>query len=281
MTDEIDFSSNNRFANTPSAQSIENTFRMAQVLQKKKEYRTAIDKYLIVCEQTERVLIMNPGANVEIHWSVFSLGYISDIYAELKDYNKAVAFRNAQTAFLEFMQSQKGGRNKDDSDDEQDIFTVATLGHTYVRLFKKVHDAKDVEEKPPEDTPEQLLKKLQDARRQDEENKIEETIRLLNEAAEQNELEYKRSFWKRNMRRITDHPVIFVIIVLTIAISVLLFIKFRPKKKINIPGGIDAQIAYLEKYVKDYEKKHGKRPPTKRPTPRPRDPNQYSQMFDL
>ncbi|OHT01920.1 hypothetical protein TRFO_31164 [Tritrichomonas foetus] len=240
---------------------------MAQVLQAKKDFDKAIDKFLLVCECTERVIAMNPGANVEIHWVVFSLGAISDIYQDRQDYNKSILYRNAQRAFLEFMQTQKGTNKStfatnSDSDDE-DLITIATKSHSYMKLFESVHEAMKAPEKPPPEDPQELMRKLQEARKKDEEEKIEQTIKLLNEAADAREKEIQNSFWKRNMQRITDHPVIFVFIVLIISVCVILFVKFKPKKKINIPGGIDAQMAYLEQYVRDYERKHGKKEPKK------------------
>lgn len=128
-----------------------------------------------------------------------------------------------------------------------------------MELFQKFHEAMDAPEKPPPEDPEELMRKFQEARKKDEEAKIEQTIRLLNEAAEMRENEIKNSFWKRNLLRITEHPVIFVFIVLTISILAILLWKSKPKKKAHVPGGFDAQLAYLENYVKDYERKHGKK----------------------
>ena len=58
------------------------------------------------------------------------------------------------------------------------------------------------------------------------------------------------------MQRIVDHPAVFVIMMVLLSVIVIAFVKFRPRKRVVVPGGIDAQIAFLEKYVKDYEKKH-------------------------
>lgn len=254
----------NKFTNTPSSTSVENTFRMAQVLQAKKDFDKAIEKYLLVCESLEKIIAMNPGANVEIHWAIFSLGSISDIYQDRLDYNKSLLFRNVQKDFLEFLQTQKGyGSTKDefaeDDDDDTDFISIATKSHSYMELFKKFHEAMEAPEKPPPEDPQELMRKLREARKKDEEAKIEQTIKLLNEAAEMRENEIKNSFWKRNLLRITDHPLIFVFIVLTISILIILIWKSKPKKKVNIPGGFDAQLAYLENYVRDYERKHGKK----------------------
>ena len=251
------------FQHTPSSHSIENTFRMAQVLQAKKDYSKAIDKFVLVCESIEKVIALNPGANVEIHWVIFSLGAIADIYQDRQDYNKSILFRNAQRGFLEYLQEQKSlGRAvalevDDDDETDQDVITIASQSHSYMKLFEKVHEAVAEPEKPPPEDPKDLLRRLQEARKKDEEDKIEETIRLLNEAADQREKELKNSFWKRNLQRITDHPVMFVLVVLFVAFAIILYVKYKPKKKVVIPGGIDAQMAYLEKYVREYERKHG------------------------
>lgn len=261
--DQLTFPVESKFTNTPSSLSVENTFRMAQVLQAKKDLEKAIEKYLLVCESIEKIVTLNPGANVEIHWAIFSLGAISDIYQDRQDYNKSLLFRNVQKDFLEFLQTQRGyGNTKDeyvdDDEGDTDFITIATKTHSYMELFQKFHEAMDAPEKPPPEDPQELMRKLKEARKKDEEAKIEQTIKLLNEAAEMRENEIKNSFWKRNLLRITEHPVIFVFIVLAISILVILLWKSKPKKKVNIPGGFDAQLAYLENYVKDYERKHGK-----------------------
>ena len=259
---EQEYSSSVHFTDPPSASSIENTYRMAQVLYRKGDLDLAIDKYLLVCDSLERVITVNPGANIEVQWVVMSLGDIADIYYSKQDYKKALAYRNCQKSFLEFMQTQRNGGIPDpdsDSDDGSNLdkfVEVTSRGQTYRRLFSEIQEARELPARPPVETAEELLKKFQAAKEQDEEAKIDKIIKLLEEAAEQREKELKNSFWKRNLQRIVDHPALFVMLMVVLAVSVILFVKFRPRKRVAIPGGIDAQIAFLEKYIKDYEKKH-------------------------
>ena len=259
---EQEYSSSVHFTDPPSASSIENTYRMAQVLYRKGDLDLAIDKYLLVCDSLERVITVNPGANIEVQWVVMSLGDIADIYYSKQDYKKALAYRNCQKSFLEFMQTQRNGGIPDpdsDSDDGSNLdkfVEVTSRGQTYRRLFSEIQEARELPSRPPVETAEELLKKFQAAKEQDEEAKIDKIIKLLEEAAEQREKELKNSFWKRNLQRIVDHPALIVMLMVVLAVSVILFVKFRPRKRVAIPGGIDAQIAFLEKYIKDYEKKH-------------------------
>ena len=256
--------SENPFKSTPSSSSIENTFRMGQVLEKKKDFKSALEKYIKVCTETERIVLLNPGAKVEIHWVVYALGFISDIYSEKKDFKKALAFRNVQNDFLQFLAKKKNIRNNEDDEEDgtnltnEDFIELATTSTIYKQLFEKFRETLEIPDKPPQEDPKDLIKRIQEAKQKDEDAKAEEMIRLLNEVADSKEKELKNSFFKRNIKRLTDHPVLFVLFVVIIAIGIILFVKFKPKKKINIPGGIDAQIAYLEKYVQDYENKNGK-----------------------
>ena len=251
-----------QFTDPPSSGSIENTYRMAQVLHKKGDLDLAIEKYLLVCDTLERVITVNPGARIEIQWAVFALRDIAEIYESRQDYKKSLAFRNCQTSFLKFMQTQKNGgipNSDSDSDDGESIDKFAELttrGATYRSLFLEIKKARDMEARPPPETAEELLKKFQEAKQQEEDAKIDRLIKLLEESAEQRENELKNSFWKRNMQRIVDHPAVFVIMMVLLSVIVIAFVKFRPRKRVVVPGGIDAQIAFLEKYVKDYEKKH-------------------------
>ena len=256
--------SENPFKSTPSSSSIENTFRMGQVLEKKKDFKSALEKYIKVCTETERIVLLNPGAKVEIHWVVYALGFISDIYSEKKDFKKALAFRNVQNDFLQFLAKKKNIRNNEDDEEDgtnltnEDFIELATTSTIYKQLFEKFRETLEIPDKPPQEDPKDLIKRIQEAKQKDEDAKAEEMIRLLNEVADSKEKELKNYFFKRNIKRLTDHPVLFVLFVVIIAIGIILFVKFKPKKKINIPGGIDAQIAYLEKYVQDYENKNGK-----------------------
>lgn len=258
---DADSVSSAHFTDTPSSSSIENTYRMAQVLHKKGDLDLAIEKYLLVCDSLRRIIRVNPGARIEIQWVVMSLGDVADIYYDRQDYKKSLAFRNCQKSFLEFMQTQRHGGIPDldsDSDDEDlaKFAEVTSRGTTYQRLFEQVQAAQDLPSRPPPETAEELLKKFQEAKEKDEEAKIDRVIKLLEEAAEQREKELKNSFWKRNLQRIVEHPALFVMMMVALSVIVIVFVKFRPRRRVVIPGGIDAQIAYLEKYVKDYEKKH-------------------------
>jgi hypothetical protein len=233
---------------------------MAQVLEKEKKFDQSIEKYLLCCDGIERVSLMNPGARIEMHWVVLSLGKIADIYMDRCDYEKSIAYRNAQKCFLDYMSTQKR-INASGSDDEdvttENFAVIASAATVYRKLFKKVRQARDVPDKPPQETPEELMKRLMDAREKDEEARIDRTIRMLEEATAAREREIRNSFWKRNIQRIADHPFAFMFFVLVIAICVVLFVRFRPKKKVHVPGGIEGSTAYLEKYMREYEKKHG------------------------
>ena len=260
MSNDIaDSFSQNPFKSAPASSSIENQFRMAQVLQRKGDIDFAIKKYIELCLGVEKTVLLNPGADVELQWPVLALGSISDIYQDKQDYNKAIAFRKVQNEFLTFMKMKKqASQSGSDSDEnEGDFFEIATTGHQYQALFKKMHEAIDEPEAKPRESAEELAKRIIAAKHKEEEDKIEEIINELNKANAEREAAIQRSFFKRNLRRITEHPIIFVTVLLSLTILTVLYIHFKPKKKVTIPGGLDANIAFLQKYMADYEKKHG------------------------
>ena len=252
--------SENPFQSTPAASSIENQFRMAQVLQRKGDLDFAIQKYIELCQGVEKTILLNPGADVELQWPVLALGNIADIYQDnKKDYQKAILFRNVQNDFLTFMKMKKqASQSGSDSDDnEGDFFEIATTGHQYQSLFKKMHEAIEAPETKPRESAEELAKRIMEARRKEEEDKIDEMINELNRVNREREEAIKKSFIKRNLRRIVDHPIIFVMVLLVFTFLFVLYIQYKPKRKAHISGGLDANIAYLQKYMADYEKKHG------------------------
>ncbi|KAH0786814.1 hypothetical protein GPJ56_009191 [Histomonas meleagridis] len=256
-------SSLTKVSKTPSSGSIENMFNMAQVLLKKKIYDQAIEKFINVCQSTEDIISLNPGSRIEISWTVLSLGYISDIYFDLKDYNKSLLFRNAQNSFLEYIQKlQNSGKNLDaeeeDNDDEKDLIEVASISYTYKKLFEEVHKAIDAPCKPPPEDPEELRKKIMDAQKKAEEEKIENAIKLLNDASKAREDRLKNSFWRRNLQRMIDHP--FIIVLVIIAISVVLVIYSQRPLKDTFKKPIDGKTSLekLEKMIRELEKRKTK-----------------------
>lgn len=254
--------SENPFHGAPASSAMENAFRMAQVLQAKKDYTVAIQKYLNICLNTEKIVAMNPTAHIELQWPALSLGLIAEIYHEKADYNKEIAFRTVQNELLEFMRNKKAGASSTSDDDEGDIdfVEIATVGQQYQRIFKRMHEAIDMPEAPPKLDVEKFIKDLQEARQKDEEARIEDAIRQINEANEERERAIQNSFIRRNLQKIIDHPITFTIILIFIASLIVAYVHFKPKTRSKKIRSMDQSMAILQQYLNDYEAKNGKKP---------------------
>jgi hypothetical protein len=247
------------FSCPPSTSDIENTFRMAQVLYKRKEYSQAVAKFMLVCDSLERVIAVNPGAQVEIHYGVFSIGGIADIYHDLSDFNKSIAIRRVQNDFLEFLQTQQDvTMDSNDDSTPTDFVALAAASSRYRQFFKQLHLANDLPSNPPEETAAELRRRLIEARERDEAERLSRVLALLNDASESGELSMRESFWKRNLERITDHPVYFVVVILLFSIGVIFLTIFVPRKKAIISRRtFDEGLGDLNEFMKDHGQETG------------------------
>ena len=249
-----DYSSENPFTSTPSSTSIENTFRMAQVLQKKGDYKKALLNYITVCQQIKKLIAINPAACSEIHWVIFSLGNISDIYMEKKDYAKCNAFRSSQKEFMDTMQSIKEENEEDNSKGEISLYSITIASRKYLQCYESFDKALATPDSAPED-PKELVKRLQEAKARDEEARIEELTRLLNEEAERREKECQNSFFNRATGFITQNPLYIILFVILLIVLIFAFKKLKPKKAFKSLD-TDARMAQLEHKIHEYEAKH-------------------------
>lgn len=285
MSDDEEYVSTASFSSTPlSAQSVENTYRMAQVLEKRGEIDKAIAKYLLVCDAIERIIALNPGANVEVRWAVLSLGNMADIYYERKDYEKSVAFRNCQNAFLEFIKGQKHNVFHDTCEDDslENFAEVASSGTIYRQLFEQVHEAAKLPDNPYE-SPDQLLEKYTDQQEKENEEKIQKLIRLFEAAADEQEKEDKSGCCVRMLTSIADHPGIFCVVVILLTVLVMLIVRAWPTPEPEVAEDFFTAMNMWDKLISEYAKNMKKqgRTPQPRQILRPKTKEEQAQDDDV
>ncbi|OHT11151.1 hypothetical protein TRFO_01046 [Tritrichomonas foetus] len=236
--------------------SIENYFRMAQALNAQGKYDLAIQKYLKVCQTTESVLKSNSDVDVELVWTIYSLGYISDIYSSQKIFNKALLFRNTQEKFLSFL---KDANNADLSDPDLNN-KVSTEKSTKVngkmesllRLFENIQIAIDCDSKEaPQEDRDEIVKKVQFAFEKSREEKVN---KIFEQLQNQNN-NFKKNLSDRVMDFIVEHYLIMIFGAIFIGILVVLFFAFTfPRRNLSaVPKDFRDQINALENYVKAFE----------------------------
>jgi hypothetical protein len=241
--DADDYKPEFEFSAPPSSSAVENTFRMAQVLQKRKDYTQALEKYHLVCDTVEREVTMSHSSATEVHWAVFSLRSIADIYSELQDWDKSLAFRSVEKSFLEFLQRRQSTDPSTSEPPETDFLTATSNANFFSQLFSQIHAARELPETQPPDCPEALMKRLEDARVRDDEENAERVIQLLNDATEERERQTHESFWKRNLKRISDHPVQVIAAVLLFGAVALLVTRIGVPRKPRSVGGARSNFA--------------------------------------
>ena len=284
MSDDEEYVSTATFTATPSAASIENTYRMAQVLRKRGDVDKAIDKYLLVCDAIERVLAMNAGARVEIQWVVLSLGDLGDIYYERQDYDKATAFRNCQSDFLEFFKTLKNGGipepgyEEDQMDDFENFSEVTSRAASYRKLFGRVREARELPDRRRK-SPDELLETYTEEHERENQEKIDRLIRLFNAAADQQEKDSKGGCCVRMLTGIADHPFVFCLVVFVLTIVGMLIVKHWPKQEVPMTENFYTAMQMWDTLLSQYARNMGKAMATQ-PKQEPRPKTKQQQQED-
>jgi hypothetical protein len=279
MSDEVDFVPDASLSalEPPSTSSIENAFRLAQVVQRRKDPLAAVPRYLIVCDMVQNVIQMNPAARVDVKWVLLSLSSIADIYDGREDWEKSKAFRDCVQRFALYIQSE--GKSLDDEDSEStDLDSIASVAVAYGRLFEDLQAARALPDRAPPETPAALLRRIADAHERTQRGQLEAIARRLGSAHDEHEQAIRGSFWRRNTDRIARHPCLAVLILLALVLIILVYATLRPRKPKAAPAPADLSV--LEEYARHYSPRPASRTPRPSRTPQ-YDPPLDDRLFNL
>ena len=169
---------------------IQGLFRMGEVLQKKGHLDYAIEKYKQVITDSEKIVAINPDSNFELRWAALSLGNICDIYELKEDCGLALAYRNLQNDFLQLMTKQNN--TKQESDEEEDdmdeaFAQITTKGSSFISLFKKAHEIFEMATQKPDETPQEMLDRINKQIKKQEDEEYNNAVKKLMEITRKNE----------------------------------------------------------------------------------------------
>lgn len=188
-----------------NSSKIENDFKIAKVLQIRKEIPKALLKYQRVCEALEQISTNNPGANLELHFIPLSLGQMSDIYKEKQDLGKALAFMKCQRHFLEYIASNRPNREQENSTDGADGKEFEE--HSLPDLFNEMHKCFEMKDAPPPRDPKDIVKEFEIAKKKQDEENAKENMRRLNEILEERKRKLENSKWEQTIEWVSNHPI--------------------------------------------------------------------------
>ena len=221
-----------------NSSTIENNFKIAQVLQIRKEVDKAMSRYKDVCFSLEKIARNNPGANLELQYIPLSLGKMSDIYKERNDLEKALAFMVCQRHFLEYMAANKPNQEHEDSTDGEK--GKGFEEHSLEELFSEMHAAFDKEDAPPPKDPQDVVKMFMEAKKKEDEERAKENMKRLNEIMEERKRKLENSKWEQTLEWVNNHPiklafgaVVFLVVFLLIALNSFDFDDLDPAKEMK------------------------------------------------
>ncbi|OHT05014.1 hypothetical protein TRFO_27321 [Tritrichomonas foetus] len=221
-----------------NSSTIENNFKIAQVLQIRKEPERALNKYKDVCLSLEKISRNNPGTNLELHFLPLSLGKISEIYKEKNDPEKALAFLVCQRHFFEYMAANRPNHEHENSTDGADGKDLEE--HTLEELFEEMHNAFNKEDAPPPRDPQEVVKLFLEAKKKQDEEIAKENMKRLTEMIEERKRKLENSKWEQTLEWINNHPiklaigaVVFLGIFLIIALNSFNFDDLDPGRELK------------------------------------------------
>ena len=241
--------------------SIENSFRMAQVLHIQNKDDMSIKKFLKVCELTENYIKNHLNDQVEIIWAIYSLEYISDIYAKRKQFHKALRFKNIQENLLEFLKEKK-------CDFENMKIKCDTPG--LINLFKEISKADISNNDDPVFDQKRIVDKVKDIL----EEKRQQRVNNIFDKIQQNyKTGFKKSLIDKIINFIANHFKLLIILSFVVTILAIYFAStFNPRKslssKLNLPKEMKEQIEELEQFVNKYEKERNRLKEAKNQNPK-------------
>jgi hypothetical protein len=265
--DDAESVSDVQFSSPPSSSAIENTFRMGQVLEWKRDFQAAISKYLLVCAAMESVIKVNPGARVDMKWVLLSLEAIAKIYERREDYAKSVPFRECLIEFLKHIKADGESSLEDETLGDFDRTTSAASA--YGRLFEQIHTAAALPEEPCESTLD-LLKMVAEDQQKKKEDRVDRMLQMLDQKHKERVQQIQNSFWRRNYERAVRHPIIAGLLIATVCSLLVYCTTLKPKNVVNLPDDEGEKIASMERLVQQQiEQKKNKKPTTPRRTAKP------------
>lgn len=217
-----------------NASTIENNYKIAEVLQIRNEIPKAIKRYQDVCLALERITNSNPGAQSELRFAAMSLGKLSEIYQKKEDFDKALAFARCQRGFLEFIANNKPNQEDECSTDGGE---AELPEHKLEDLWEQMHAAIDMADAPPPKDPQEVVQLFLEAKKKQDAENARRNMEMLNQIMEEKKKKLETSRWEQTLEWINQHPiklaisaVVFLGVFLAIALSMFDFEQLDPSR---------------------------------------------------
>ena len=207
-----------------NASQIENNFKIAQVLQIRKETEKSIRKYQDICFSLEKIIFNNPNSNVEIHYIPLSLSKLSDIYKEKEDFNKALLFMTCSRKFLEYIANERSRHSSEKTFNEEggeENFQPLYEEHSLNELFQMMHSAFEAPDSLPPKDPQEIISEFLSAKKRQEEEVVLSNLAKVKRINEERKLRLANSRFERFVEWVNGHSVIVVFIIFLIFIVFL------------------------------------------------------------
>lgn len=205
-----------------NSSTIENNFKIGQVLAIQNKEEQALAKFKDVCISLENIIKHNPDATVELHFLPLSLGEMSNIYKKRNDLNKALAFMSTERKFLEYMAANKPNQ-ENDNDTQPETFPIEE--HNLSDLLSEMHNDFAMPDAEPPKDPQEIVKMFMKAKEKQDEETVKRNLEILNKMAKERQERLANSRWERFLEYVNDHP-IRIAIGAVVFLLIFLFLTF-------------------------------------------------------
>jgi hypothetical protein len=113
--------------------------------------------------------------------------------------------------------------------------------------FAKARAAEQTADRPREETPEDMARRYEQMISRERQDKVDRFIRLVGERREQREREEKGPFWRRNLTRIIEYPIMFLGFVLVTGLAIIALMKIRVRRKGRLPADPNEAMKFVKR----------------------------------
>lgn len=213
-----------------SSSSLENEFKIAQILQMQKRFDQAIKKYKSIINSFEIITRQQPNTLIDYSITALSIGHLVEIYKSQNDLDRALSLLSIQKKFIEHISASKPTHQNNSDPD------IASLHEQNVlSLFDELNTILNMPSMQPKKPPEEIINDFLKEKEKQDKKAAEQNMLHLLKLVEEKKRRLENSRFERWSDWINNNPIAILIFAMIFLSLFLLFIftQFKLEDKPN------------------------------------------------
>ncbi|OHT15988.1 hypothetical protein TRFO_42145 [Tritrichomonas foetus] len=203
------------------ASSIENDFKIAQVLKYQNKTSQSINKFQSVIKSVENIFRQAPEKEIDLNIVPIAIGNLVEIYKGNDELDKALKLLEIQKLFLNKIISMKSN----DSNKQDYIKTAEDhRKYTVIDLFDRLNNIFKMPSPKPPESPQKVLNQFLKEKEKQESDMAKENMMKLLEIIEAKKRRYENSRFERWSDWINNNPIAILIFSIAVFGTLLIVI---------------------------------------------------------